>query len=158
MARAPGGILDLVHPPALVGLWRTDPLEQGAMEAAAIGFLPDGVGWHELAKPFSSEIQRFTWQVSAPGQLLIEFTRYLLVRTDRIAGRIGATEVLDDHEPLISRLSTTFEVMQGRGVFGSSETILKVHDWIGADQEFAFDRKRVTPEDDPSHAAAPYPN
>jgi hypothetical protein len=71
------------------------------MEAAAIGFLPDGVGWHELAKPFSSEIFRFTWQVSARGQLLIEFTRYLLVRTDLIAGRIRATEVLHDHEPLI---------------------------------------------------------
>ncbi|MFE2271366.1 hypothetical protein ACFXB4_19230 [Streptomyces lavendulae] len=145
----------------LTGLWDSAPLEQGAMEASALVFLPDGRGWSRF-ESFSSELSvgRFHWHCPGPGLLELRYTW-------RVDGQWGSDAdgfaVVEHSGPDDELIRTGYRVDGGTpspsaapGAGGAAPRLTLDHP-VELAHAFAHLRRPVGPADDPSAAVLPYP-
>jgi ADP-ribosyl-[dinitrogen reductase] hydrolase len=138
-------LLSATSPPAgasLLGLWSTDSLYQGAMEADRVAFLADGNGWFEHANALASEVERFRWKQPTDGRIRIAFTRYLFLEH-------GKPVEAKDHWESEPQLMTA-RVGRGTDVLDGEATVLTLDAPSEQPRRYALVRRNVWSSDDPT--------
>ncbi|MEV0644683.1 GNAT family N-acetyltransferase [Phytomonospora sp. NPDC050363] len=114
---------------SLTGLWHTDPLYLGGMEAASVALMPDGTGWYELARAGGAEIRAFTWRLPGEDRLRLSYNNYVRVGEGKVAESKRTAEVWE----------SAFRLEHTADRAGNDVTVLNLLDRpLGVDELFAL--------------------